>query len=381
MRRAVTTDLRHCDILIVGGGIVGIFSAISAAEAGARVVVIDAGLPAGTNANAGSLHVQMQSRLLRLFPELAVNVEASLPLYLEAVALWVQLDAQFGGFELVQNGGLMVAESQAQLRFLESKARREAQLGLTVDVLDRRDLDRIADYLGPNIVGAQICREEGKLNPLIANRKLRARAFELGAQLVTAKVTSIEARQDQVRVVAGQSYTTDQVIIAAAWASGDLCRMAGKDLPTKWEPLQMNITEPAAYSLEHLIQHAERPITLKQFQSGQIVIGGGWPAQYDPESPVPEVLEESLIGNVALAGNLVPAIRNLRVLRNWAGLNTTTDGKSVIGRLTGTERVVVAIPGDAGYTLGPLVGQAAAAIALGRKPQFDTTPFTPARFR
>lgn len=376
----MTTDHRHCDVLVVGAGIVGICAAIAAAEGGARVVVIDAGLPAGSNANAGSLHVQMQSRLLRLFPELAVNVEASLPLYLEAVALWAQLDKQYDGFELVQNGGLMVAESQDQLRFLESKARREELLGLTVEVVDRRELDRIAGYLGPNIVGAQICREEGKLNPLIANGKLRARARKLGTQLVAAKVTSVEAHQDCVMIVAGRSYSADQVIIAAAWGSGDLCRMVGTELPTSSEPLHMNITEPAAYSLEHLIQHAERPITLKQFQSGQIVIGGGWPAHYDPENPVPRVLEESLIGNVALAGHLVPAIRNLRVLRSWAGLNTTTDGKSVIGRLATTERVVAAVPGDAGYTLGPLIGQAAAAIALGHKPQIDITPFSPARF-
>lgn len=375
-----TTDHQRCDILVIGGGIVGICAAIAAAEEGASVIVVDAGLPAGSDANAGSLHVQMQSRLLRLFPELAVNVEASLPLYLEAVALWRRMDKEYDGFELVQNGGLMVAETPDQMRFLESKARREAQLGLTVDVVGRADLDRIAGYFGPNIVGAQICREEGKLNPLIANRKLRARALDLGTQLVAAKVTSIGVRQDRVIVVAECSYSADQVIIAAAWGSGDLCRMVGTVLPTKSEPLHMNITEPAAYSLEHLIQHAERPITLKQFQSGQIVIGGGWPAYYEPENQVPRVLEESLIGNVALAGNLVPAIRSLRVLRNWAGLNTTTDGKSVIGRLADTERVVAAVPGDAGYTLGPLIGQAAAALALGRKPQIDVAPFSPARF-
>lgn len=375
-----TTDCRRCDLLVVGGGIVGICAAIAAAEQGARVVIVDAGLPAGSDANAGSLHVQMQSRLLRLFPSLAVNVETSLPLYLEAVALWRQLDSDFGGFELVQKGGLMVAETPDQLRFLESKARREALLGLTVDMVARADLDRIAGYLGPNIIGAQICHEEGKLNPLIANRKLRARAVDLGTQMVAGTVTSVDAGRDRVVVVAGKTYCADQVIIAAAWGSGELCRMVGTDLPTKSEPLHMNITEPAAYGLEHLIQHAERPITLKQFQSGQIVIGGGWPAYYESGKPVPEVLGESLIGNVALAGNLVPAIRSLRVLRNWAGLNTTTDGKSVIGRLAANERVLAAVPGDAGYTLGPLIGQTAATLALGRRPMFDIAPYSPARF-
>src|SRR5258707_9918477 len=29
----------------------------------------------------------------------------------------------------------------------------------------------------------------------------------------------------------------------------------------------------------HLVQHADRPITLKQLGNGQAVIGGGWPAE------------------------------------------------------------------------------------------------------
>jgi glycine/D-amino acid oxidase-like deaminating enzyme len=86
------------------------------------------------------------------------------------------------------------------------------------------------------------------------------------------------------------------------------------------------------------------------------------------------------MGNVALAARLVPGIADLRVIRTWAGMNTTTDGASVIGRLPQSDRIIMAIPGDAGYTLGPLVGQAAAAIALSEKPASDVERFSPQRF-
>lgn len=86
------------------------------------------------------------------------------------------------------------------------------------------------------------------------------------------------------------------------------------------------------------------------------------------------------MGNVALAAKLVPRIAGLRVIRTWAGMNTTIDGASVIGRLPQTDRIIMAIPGDAGYTLGPLVGQAAAAFALGEKPDTDVERFSPHRF-
>lgn len=151
-------------------------------------------------------------------------------------------------------------------------------------------------------------------------------------------------------------------------------------MPVSWEPLHMNITEPANYAIEQLVQHAERPITLKQFRSGQIVIGGGWEARFDPAHGTPEVLEASVLGNTALAARLAPGIGNLRVIRTWAGLNTTGDGKSIIGPLDTATRVIAAVPGDAGYTLGPLVGQMAADLALGRTPAFDTAPFAPSRF-
>ena len=120
------------DIDVIGGGVTGLCAAIAAAEAGARVTIIDSGQNAGSNANAGSLHVQLQSRFIRLYPEQAPNVEASLPLYLQAVREWERLDAEHGPFELVRKGGLMLAEGEDQLRFLEQKARREATFGLDV---------------------------------------------------------------------------------------------------------------------------------------------------------------------------------------------------------------------------------------------------------
>jgi glycine/D-amino acid oxidase-like deaminating enzyme len=154
----------------------------------------------------------------------------------------------------------------------------------------------------------------------------------------------------------------------------------GVDIPTRAEPLHMNITEPCAYQIVHLVQHAERPITFKQFKSGQIVIGGGWPAADRGPDAVPSVRADSFLGNVALAARLVPAVGRLRVIRTWAGMNTTADGGSILGRLAREPRVTMAVPGDAGYTLGPLVGQMAAAIVLGRVPPADPAPYAPGRF-
>ncbi len=373
--------MARADVLVIGGGVTGTLAAITLADAGASVTLIDAGVNAGSDANAGSLHVQMQSRFMRLYPDQVPNVEASLPFYRAAAEEWVRLDAVLGGVELVRNGGLMLAETPDQLAFLEHKADREATQGLSVEILDRAALDQIAPWLGPNIIGAELCRDEGKLNPLLANRLLRGRADAAGVARITGKVDGLALMARGVEATTAEgSLQADQVIVAAAWGAGRLADGFGVSIPTRAEPLHMNITEPGAPSINHLVQHAERSITLKQFGSGQIVIGGGWPATYRGQTQPPLVRPASLLGNVALAAKLAPAISGLKVIRTWAGMNTTIDGASVIGALPGAERIIMAIPGDAGYTLGPMVGQMAASIALGAQTGFDPERFSPARF-
>ena len=369
------------DLLVIGGGIVGRITAFELAKAGARVILVDAAQNAGSTANAGSLHVQMQSRFIRIYPEHAPNVERALPYYKQAVECWGTLEACLGDMHLVRKGGLMLAESAGQMAFLEEKARREETKGLDVALLDRAELDRVAPWIGPQIVGAELCRDEGKLNPLLANMQLAKACADLSVTCVTDRVEGLVVTADRVSA-AGQKghYRASEVVVAASWGSGALVRTLGIDIPTAPEPLHMNITEACDQRIDHLVQHAERSITLKQFKTGQIVIGGGWPADDHGTDQVPGVRAGSIVGNVALAARLAPPIGALRIIRTWAGMNTTADGASIIGRLPGVQRVVMAVPGDAGYTLAPLVAQMAASIVTGRDPPADPSPYSPARF-
>ena len=367
------------DVLVIGGGIVGQVAAIEIAANGAKVTVIDADRHSGSTANAGSLHVQMQSRFMRLYPQHVPAMEASLPLYAAAVTEWERLEALHGPFGLVRKGGLMVAESEDQLRFLEQKAKRERHMGLNVNILDRPALDKIAPWLGNHVIGAELCANEGKLDPLAANLALKAAARSAGVTFEIGEIQAIEAASSVIAHCDGRRWTADHVVLASSWGTGRLLKPFGLSMPTEAEPLHMNITEPCTTQIRHLIQHAERSITLKQLGSGQIVIGGGWPADARGAQP-PGVRATSLLGNVSLAARLAPALRDVRILRTWAGMNTTIDGASTVGPLPSAPRIVVAVPGDAGYTLGPLVARMAASFVTGGEPPFDPKPFSPSRF-
>jgi glycine/D-amino acid oxidase-like deaminating enzyme len=375
------------DVLVVGGGIVGMCAALDLALEGKGVAIVDDGRHSGTTANAGSLHVQMQSRFIRMYPDLVPNVERSLPLYPAGAARWRELAAELGAdMEIKQSGGLMVAEDKAQFAFLARKCRRERELGLDVHMLDRAALRDVAPYFGEAVVGAELCRDEGKLNPLKANAAVDDALRRLGVvRLDGAAVTELgrqglRATAAILSATGAQSISAGHVILASGAGTGAIAAALGVHIPTEAEPLHMNVTEAAEPLIGHLVQHAERMITLKQLAAGQVVIGGGWPARFVGPERIPTVDPASMIGNIALAQHIVPQLGSLRVIRTWAGVNTTADGQCILGALPGWPEVIAAVPGDAGYTLGPLVGRMAAMLALGRDPGFDVARFTPARF-
>lgn len=371
------------DLLVVGGGLVGSCVAGFLAAEGARVVLLDDGRTGGSNANAGSLHVQMQSRFMRLYPENVPGMERQLPLYPRAVRFWQAFEKELGtDFELRLSGGLMVAETEEQLRFLAAKAERERALGLDVELLDRDALRTLAPALSRDLVGAELCRDEGKLNPLAVNAAVRRWGRAAGVDRRDGVRVSGLSRDGSGFVAAtdGGEVRADRLVLAAAAGTRALAAMLGVAVPADPEPLHMNITEPTAPMLGQLVQHADRMITLKQLASGQVVIGGGWPAALSGARDDPRVLLNSMVASATLARHVVPSLAPLRIIRTWAGINTTVDGRGVLGPVASVPGLFVAVPGDAGYTLGPLSARAVADAVLDHRPAIDLSDYSPDRF-
>jgi glycine/D-amino acid oxidase-like deaminating enzyme len=376
---------REVGVAVIGGGIVGMCAALELAREGQEVLVLDdSARLGGTTANAGSLHVQMQSRFIRMYPDQVPGLERSLPLYVAAGRRWAELERELDtSFELKASGGLMVAETPDSYEFLARKCEREKRLGLTVEMLDRAALRNVAPYLGEAVFGAEFCAEEGKLNPLLANQAVRRAVQARGGRIAPeARVERLERDGAAWRLhTTGSTLRAGRVLLAAGAGTGALLAPLGVTVPTVAEPLHMNVTEATGPLIGHLVQHAERMITLKQLAAGQVVIGGGWPAKLAGTPPHPTVEASSLIGNLRLASHIVPRLTRLRLIRSWAGINTTVDGQCVLGEAPGLPGLFLAVPGDAGYTLGPLVARLAAAAMLGRRDGgFDIAPFSAARF-
>jgi glycine/D-amino acid oxidase-like deaminating enzyme len=369
--------------VVVGGGIVGMCLAWFLAEEGHDVAVIDDGRHAGTIANAGGLHVQLQSRFMRLYPEMVPAFEKTLPFYPRAVRHWQALAARLDDdIGLAVTGGLMVAESAEQYAFLEKKCRREQELGLDVEMLNRAQLDRIAPYFASSVVGAELCATEGKVNPLQANQAIRRRMLAAGVVHCTeTRVTALARTGNGFAVETScGAIRAGRVVIAAGAGATALAAHLGLTVPARAEPLHMNITEATEPLIHHMVQHADRQITMKQLAAGMVVIGGGWPASLAGAAEHPTVELDSLIGSLSLAQHVIPRIGSLRLIRTWAGVNTSVDGRPVVGPVSGMPGLFFAIPGDAGYTLGPLTARLVADTMQGRAPEMAISEYTADRF-
>ena len=373
------------DTIVIGGGIVGLFLSWFLADEGAAVACLDDGRNAGSAANAGSLHGQMQSRMERLFPERVVDYQETLSMYPRAIDHWAKIAAELDeDIEFQLGGGLMIAETREDLEALKAKSDIENRCGIESEVLGAAATLEMAPYLNADIVaGALYCPKEGKANPLTATSNVRRKAISSGATLLgDTRVSCVEFGAHGHLIDSSQgTYRAARVVIAAGAGSGAILASLGVDIPVAAEPLHMNVTEACDAFMTQLVQHASHALTIKQLKTGQLLIGGGWPARFSAEHRTPEVIAPSLLGNLAIAQRLVPCIADLTVLRTWAGINTMVDLTSVLGELDELPGIFVAIPGDAGFTLAPYCARLVVDQMSGRSPDFSLERLSPARFQ
>jgi glycine/D-amino acid oxidase-like deaminating enzyme len=365
------------DVLIAGGGLAGAALAYYLAHAGVEVVLFERAElnREASGTNAGSIHLQIALHQLTGW-ETGGHEERLLSdvrLHVAAARTWQGLEAELGASLDVHmtGGGLMVAETEEELRLLRSKQRIEAEGGLETHVIAGHELRAFAPYLADDLAGACFCPIEGHANPLRAAPLFALRAREHGAVIrVNVEVTAVEARRRGGFVVttpAGTVRARRFVNAAGAWA-GELARRSGLALPLRAEGLHVNVTEPRAGMLRPLVQHIARRLTLKQSASGTFIIGGGWPARRRRPPARYATRWDSTAGNTAVARRVMPSLADVRVMRTWSGvIGFTDDLQPIVGesrRLPGYFTCMA----TTGFTLGPLVARRLAEHMTSRAP-------------
>jgi sarcosine oxidase subunit beta len=374
------------DVLVVGGGLAGCATAYFLAKEGADVLAIDrADLNAeASGCNAGSLHAQIPHEPFVLEgEEWARTFAPALRLMLASIELWGGLETELGAdLEVAVTGGLLVAETEAQMRDVARKAAIERAFGLDVRLLGRDELRALAPYVSERMAGGAFCPTEGKASPLKATpafaRAARARGarFETGRRLVSIarEGSAFVAETDRGRIRAGR------IVDAAGAGAGEVAAMVGRPLPIQGFPIQVNVTEPAAPLVPHLVYSAGEKLSLKQAKNGTLLIGGGWPARIGPDGR-PRLDRESIVANLGVAMSVVPAVAGLKLVRTWPAIvNGTADWKPILGELPGVPGMFANVFPWMGFTAGPACARITADLVLGRDPGWDLSPFSAGRY-
>lgn len=365
------------DVLVIGGGITGLMTAWNLAEAGASVALVEAG-DLGTQAsgaNAGSLHLQIQ------YPEFASYGEdwaraygPCLGFLKDSLALWQELSDRVGeDLDVKLGGGVVVAQTDAQMEIIARKAAIEGEHGIETQLLTRDELRTIAPYLSDKAIGGGYCALEGKANPLRATPAVAAAAQGAGVVINrNTAVAGISKEPEGFKIVTSHgSFRAKRAVNAAGAKAGDVAAMLGVDIEIDGFPLQVTVTEPVAPLIPHLVYSAAGKLSLKQAANGGCIIGGGWPAALRSDGTL-ATDPTSLTGNMGVAADVVPKLGAMRAVRSWtAWVNGTPDWRPILGEVPGTPGFFLALFPWVGFSAAPMTAQVVAELVLGQRPSAD----------
>jgi glycine/D-amino acid oxidase-like deaminating enzyme len=351
----------EADVLVIGGGVLGLAIARAAAREGFGTILAERGEPGqgASTANAGSLHIQLHAYDSAGASEGPESAAAQvLALGPRSVALWREIAREAGEALAIRvEGGLMLAETPRQFAALADKVAMERDFGVDSHLLGAKELRTRFPWLAPGFAGAAFCAEEGQMDPLRGLAALLALTRQAGVDIRHhAPVTALEREGSGfvAQTPLGRIRAACVVNAAGPWAN-QVGRMLGAPIPVRATVQQVIATEAASRELlRPLVLHGGRHLSLKQGDAGHLILGGAWPGALDAKGR-PRNLRASIEGNLWVARSVLPAIDQLHVLRAWTGINVLIPGP-ILGADPRVPGLFHAVTFN-GWTLAPVIAE------------------------
>jgi len=362
------------DVVIIGGGIIGASAAFFLSKRDLEVTLFDRSSIGreASGSNAGTMAIQ--NKKIKLVPYVQ-----------ESHRIWAAFQEELGDeIEFRQPGGLRVAEDAEQSDVLRESVKEQKKLGIELELLSPAELKNFAPYIGPSVVMASFCRMDARSNPLTATRAIaraaKARSVKINENDPVESIVVEKENRFVVRTAKKQIRTSCVLNSAGVW-SRQIFKMIGMDFSITLDPMQVMVTERASYIFPHVVTHAEGNMTLKQMDSGNVVIGGGWKSIGDADKNIKKVRYDSMKGNIQFACRVIPALKKLNLIRCWAGLEgRSPDFLPLLGQLKKFPGFYSACCTKGGQTLGPLLGRTIAEIITDQRTTFPMEEWDVNRF-
>jgi sarcosine oxidase subunit beta len=368
------------DIVVIGGGITGTASALSLAEEGHAVTLIERRAIAAMASGWTLGGVRQSGRDL-----------AELPLARAAVAIWPTLEERLGqDVEYRRHGNLRLARSDSEVETIRALVEEQRAQGLDLAFLaSNRAVRDIAPAISEHVLAASFCPSDGHANPVKATRAFAQAARAKGAVIregVAAHAIRVEHRR-VAGVETSEGYVpAGAVILAAGVNTPALLAPLGLDLPLAVTIVHVLQTEILPRALDQVLGVANADCAGRQEADGRLRVTTGSrafegdAAGWSEAALAPSAAEIARL--TALVGHVLPLLNEAKLHRAWGGLiDLTPDALPVLDAPEAVPGLVVAAGFSGhGFCLGPASGEVLADLALGRPPRHDLSAFSLARF-
>ena len=355
--------MKTWDIVVIGGGVIGLSLAWRLRHANASVLVVEKGEPAreATHAAAGMI-AHCDPAIPR---ELAEMASVSAKMYPEFVA---ELRAEaFESPDLREQGTILLTNDDTPPQF-------EGARTLSPDAL--KELEPAIDSASHATL-----LPERSIDPRKLGSALEKAARTLGVDFVTGspvtELAVLGGRATGVRTAKAYYAAGTVVNCAGAWAS----QLKPLGVPTRPVKGQMVCVIPQrdAQHARPLLRYAVRApeVYMVPRSDGRILLGStleeaGYDKRVDPE-------RVKRLQNAATA--VVQEIGQMRIHDAWAGLRPgTPDGLPILGATSMKGYFAATGHYRDGIMLAPVTAMVMTELLKGSKPSLDLKPFSPLRF-
>ncbi|MFJ5528517.1 glycine oxidase ThiO [Streptomyces sp. NPDC093261] len=377
------SPMRTSDVLVVGGGIIGLVTAWRAAQRGLATTVVD---PA-----PGGGAAQVAAGMLAAVTELHYGEQTLLALNLESARRYPDFAAELTeatGRDLGYRrcGTLAVAldaDDRAHLRDLHALQQRS---GLASEWLSGRECRRLEPMLAPGVRGGLKVDGDHQIDPRRLVAALVTACERAGVAFHRSwaeRLTVVRERAAGVRTADGTDLPAEQVVLAAGSLSGQLAGVPDEVLPpvrpVKGQVVRLTVPKRYAPFLNRTVRAVVRGghVYLVPRENGELVVGAtseelGWDTTVTAGG-VYELLRD--------AHELVPGITELPLTETRAGLRPGSPDNAPLLGPTELDGLLLATGHYRnGVLLTPVTGDVMAHVLTTGDLPDEARPFTPRRF-
>lgn len=343
------------DVVIVGGGIIGISLAYFLAKEGCDVCVVDKGVVGQESSGRCAGNIGQSHR-----------PPPDFPIMTRAVRFWKKLSEESElDFQYRQHGNLRLAWNDKHAEDLEAMVERERANGLDCRFLDRADTKAIVPYVTDAYVGSIYTPSDGSAEPYLSCVAVSRAAKRAGAVIhehreVTG-IDVVDGKISGIQTANGPIAARVAVNAAGAWSPA-VGAMLGVQIPAIVRRSQLVVTEQLPKFMAPVVSTVFYGY-FRQTLSGNVLIGY-------PAAPVKgydrRVTYDALSVAAQRAATIVPRLRGVSVIRAFTGFTTwTLDFLPIVGPAKSVKNLYIATAFcGLGFAIGPGIGEVMAELIM-----------------